>query len=380
MPSIKIGLIGGTGLGEALGAETGTRHAVDTPFGPPSDSIVETQWAGLPLFILSRHGPGHTLNPAAVNYRANVHALKQLGVTHVLASGAVGSLREEFRPRDLVVPDQIIDKTHKRPATFFDRAAVHVEFSEPFDPVLRRILVESATARVRAEPSAQDPAPSTNLFKVHDRGCYVCMEGPAFSTRAESLMHRLWGGDLIGMTAMPEARLAREAELPYALVALVTDYDCWRHKPPTGGAKVEPKADPHALLNEIIGNVRAATANAIALIRSAVERIAAHPDLVADCPASRALELAIWSDKSKVDRNEVDRLRVLWGKYFQSAPGSPDRQSPVVVESSGQPAAETTNGVATEGLAATEEEGGGDAGGDRGTARENSASAPESGT
>ena len=270
---LKIGLIGGTGLGQALADASsagGTRHEMDTPFGRPSDAIVETQWAGVPVLVLSRHGPGHLINPSQIPFRANLFALKQLGCTHILASGAVGSLREEFRPRDLVVPDQIIDKTTKRASTFYERAAVHVEFAEPFCPVLRQILLEAGkslevrgeslgdTAASAANPSTLNSNPS---FRVHDRGCYVCMEGPAFSTRAESIMHRLWGGDLIGMTAMPEAKLAKEAEISYALVALVTDYDCWRQKP-TGigeGASAAgsstPKPDPHELLKEIIGHL-----------------------------------------------------------------------------------------------------------------------------
>src|SRR5689334_10838217 len=144
---IKIGLIGGSGLGAAMAQQTeGIRHdALDTPFGKPSDAIVETSWHGLPVFFLNRHGPGHLLNPSAVPYRANIFALRQLGVTHIIASGAVGSLREEFKPRDLVIPDQIIDQTFRRPGTFFESAAVHVEFSEPFCPVLRRMIVEESS-------------------------------------------------------------------------------------------------------------------------------------------------------------------------------------------------------------------------------------------
>jgi 5'-methylthioadenosine phosphorylase len=315
MEPIKLGIIGGSGLGAALGAQTdGTRHVVETPFGSPSGEIVETVWNGLPLLFLSRHGPGHTLNPSQVPYRANIFALKQLGCTHVLASGAVGSLREEFAPRSIVIPDQIIDKT-RRPATFYEGAAVHVEFAEPFCPVLRQILLESA-------PDAAAP----DSYKVHNRGTYVAMEGPAFSTRAESLMHRLWGGDLIGMTCMPEAKLAREAELPYALVALVTDYDCWRvaATPKTPGAVDQggpaQKPDPAVLLKEIIGNLEAATGNAIALLKRAVERIAAQPERLADCPASTALKLAIWSDKGRIDPAEVSKLSPLWGRYFDAPP------------------------------------------------------------
>jgi 5'-methylthioadenosine phosphorylase len=304
MDGIRIGLIGGSGLGEAMLRQTqGTRHEVDTPFGRPSDAIIEATLAGLPVFFLSRHGPGHTLSPSKVPYRANIFALKQLGCTHVIASGAVGSLRDEFRPRDLVIPDQIIDKTHARPATFYERAAVHVEFSEPFCPILRQTLIDASST-------------DGDTHKVHPRGCYVCMEGPAFSTRAESLMHRLWGGDLIGMTALPEAKLAREAEMSYALVALVTDYDCWR-RPPQSQAEQSQQADPYVLLQEIIANLQAASDNAISLIRRAITGIAEDPRKVADAPARRALKLAIWSEKARISRDEVERLRPLWMKYFE---------------------------------------------------------------
>jgi 5'-methylthioadenosine phosphorylase len=292
---------------------SGTRHEIETPFGKPSDAIVETQWAGVPVLFLSRHGPGPLLNPSHVPYRANIFALKQLGCTHIIASGAVGSLRDEFKPRELVIPDQVIDKTHKRAATFFDQAAVHVEFAEPFCGVLRRILLEAGA-------SAEKPTglPDGKPLAVHGRGCYVAMEGPAFSTRAESLMHRLWGGDLIGMTAMPEAKLAREAEISYALIALVTDYDCWRQPStaPQSEAKAEP-ADAFALLKEIIANLQAASENAIVLMKRAVQLIAARREELAACPARHALKLAIWSDKARIPRDEVQRLSPLWMKYFQ---------------------------------------------------------------
>jgi 5'-methylthioadenosine phosphorylase len=300
MSEIRVGLIGGSGLGVALGAQTsGTRHEIDTPFGRPSDAIVETTWAGLPVLFLSRHGPGHTLNPSAVPYRANIFALKKLGCTHILASGAVGSLREEFKPRHLVIPDQVIDKTTRRPGTFFEKAAVHVELAEPFCPVLRRILLE-ASKQVEGEP-----------LTVHD------MEGPAFSTRAESLMHRLWGGDLIGMTAMPEARLAREAEIAYALVALVTDYDCWRQKPAASDVPGGPEADPFVLLKEIIANMEHATGQAIRLMRRTVELMAGKSAQELQSPAHQSLRLGVWSDKASIAREEIDRLAPLWGRYFQ---------------------------------------------------------------
>jgi 5'-methylthioadenosine phosphorylase len=300
-----IGLIGGSGLGEALAAnERGTPLFVETPFGKPSGPVIETSWAGLRVLVLQRHGPGHIHPPSRVPYRANIFALKQLGCTHILASGAVGSLRDEFRPRDLVIPSQIIDRTSRRENTFFENAAVHVEMAEPFCGVLRKLLIDAgATLNTPSDNPASPVA-------IHDHGCYVCMEGPSFSTRAESLMHRILGGDIIGMTAMPEARLAREAELPYALVALVTDYDSWR--PPAKDAK----PTKHQLLEEIISNLRAASANAVALMKSAVEQIAARPSVVDGCTATSALELGIWSDRGRIDAEEVDRLRPLWGKYF----------------------------------------------------------------
>ena len=315
MSEIKVGLIGGSGLGELLRSRTQGRGVeVETPFGPPSDAIVEMQWEALPVCFLSRHGPGHTLNPSQVPYRANIFALKKLGCTHIIASGAVGSLREEFKPRDLVIPEQIIDKTHKRSNTFYDGAAVHVEFAEPFCPVLRQMLIEEGTA-ARNEAS-QSSDPGTPSFAVHGRGCYVCMEGPAFSTRAESLMHRLWGGDLIGMTCMPEAKLAREAEMGYALIALVTDYDSWRR--PAGPKAEAPPEDASVLLKEIIANLQAASDNAVSLIQRVLRRIAANPQALAASPALDALKLAIWTDKSRIPKDQVELLAPLWMKYVRN--------------------------------------------------------------
>lgn len=344
MDELKVGIIGGSGMGEALLAQTeGTRHEIDTPFGPPSDAIIETEWSDVPVLFLSRHGRGHLLNPAQVPYRANIFALKQLGCTHVIATGAVGSLREEMKPRGLAVPDQIIDKTNQRPGTFYERAAVHVEFAEPFCPVLRQLLLEAARGRgedgglkmedgkaeVASLPSSILHPPSALPFDVHDRGCYVAMEGPGFSSRAESLMHRLWGGDLIGMTAMPEAKLAREAELSYALVALVTDYDCWRQKPATGAggaataktsdAKPAERVDPFLLLEEIIANLRAASENAVALIRRSIELMGARREELMSAASRQSLRLAIWSDKGQIAPEEIERLRPLWGRYFDGS-------------------------------------------------------------
>ncbi len=291
-----IGLIGGSGLADALlGEAAGREERVETPFGRPSAPVRIVEWNGLELAVLARHGVGHVLSPSQVPYRANIYALKQLGVTHVIASGAVGSLREEIRPRELVLADQVIDKTWRRTPTFFDEGlAAHVEFAHPYCGKLRERLL-SVADRVET--------------RVHERGTYVCMEGPAFSTIAESRLHRAWGADLIGMTTMPEAKLAREAEMCYALVALATDYDCWRPH--------EPGVEGMALLQEIIGHLKAATENAIALMRAAIQSIAQQP--MPPCNCQRALELAIWSDRSKLDPAVVKRYGPLLSRHFGGA-------------------------------------------------------------
>ena len=289
---VRIGIIGGTGLEEALGTESGEKLSPDTPFGPAASPITVTRWQGVDVAIVQRHGPGHVLNPSAVPYRANIFALKSLGVTHIIASGATGSLCEDIHPGDLVIADQVIDKTYKRANTFYDDAAVHVELAEPFCPVTQQWLLAAAK--------------KVEGITVHDRGTYVCMEGPAFSTRAESLLHRQWGGDLIGMTVMPEARLAREAETAYALVALPTDYDCWRPH--------DPDAAQQDVLGQILGNLKKATAAGIELIKAALSDVAILAQRPS--PAHNALQLAIWSDKSKIDPEQRKRLDVLWGRYF----------------------------------------------------------------
>ena len=286
-----VGVIGGTGLGEALGALGGGEiREVETPFGRPSGPITLTELGGVPVALLSRHGEGHVHNPSRVPYRANIFALKSLGVTHVLASGAVGSLREEIAPKHLVLPDQIIDKTFRRDGTFFDELAVHVELAAPFCTTLRSLLEKGATG-----------LPT----RVHKGGTYVCMEGPQFSTRAESEMHRSWGASLIGMTVMPEAKLAREAELCYALVALPTDYDCWRAHP--------THLDQAKVLEELISNVKTATQNALELIRRAIPLVGA---LEKPCACQSALALGIWSDRSRISAETRERLRPILGKYL----------------------------------------------------------------
>ncbi len=289
---MRIGIIGGSGLGDALGAETGQSVFPDTPFGKPSSPLTTTHWQGVEIVILQRHGLGHTLPPSLVPYRANLFAMKMLGITHLLASGATGSLREHIQPGQLVIPNQVIDRTTRRVGTFYDQAAVHVELADPFCPVMRQWLL-AAAAR-------------TPELAVHEQGTYVCMEGPAFSTRAESELHRQWGGDLIGMTAMPEAKLAREAEIAYAMISLPTDFDCWRAHDPSIG--------PQELLREIIGNLQHATAQSIKLLKAALRDVSLLENTPS--PAHDALKLAIWSDKSRLSKDEIERLRPLWGRYF----------------------------------------------------------------
>jgi 5'-methylthioadenosine phosphorylase len=290
----RIAIVGGTGLGQAFAKQAGGKEIqIETPYGLPSSPILLTQWEGVDLAFLSRHGPGHVYNPSIVPYRANIFALKKLGITHVLGSGATGSLREEIQPGHLVICDQVIDKTFRRPSTFFDEGIVaHVEFAQPFCKQMRELLIEAGRQVATV---------------VHDKGTYVCMEGPQFSTIAESRMHRGWGGDLIGMTCMPEAKLAREAEMCFALIALPTDYDCWRPH--------DPSLTAQALLSEIIGNLELATKNAIELLRLALPVLAGRLDEITCCAS--ALELAIWSDKSKVPAGVVGKLEPIIGKYFR---------------------------------------------------------------
>jgi 5'-methylthioadenosine phosphorylase len=280
-----LGIIGGTGMAEALGSlGAGEHHRVDTPFGPPSSPITVVEIGGAPVALLPRHGEGHRYPPGKVPYRANVFALKAVGVTHVIATSAAGSLREEIRPGELVVPDQIIDRTFRRAPTFFDDLAVHVEFAVPFCATLRKVLLATRSGS-----------------RVHDGGTYVCMEGPQFSTRAESDLHRAWGAQLIGMTLMPEAKLAREAELCYGAVSLVTDYDCWRPHPTELGAQ--------ELLEEIIGNLRATTGAALALIKAALP---AMQSLAATgCPCQESLERAIFTSGTQIHEETRKTLDVL---------------------------------------------------------------------
>jgi len=239
------------------------------------------------IAFLNRHGKGHKLSPSEVPYAANIFALKKIGVRAVISSGAVGSLRDKISPGDLVIVDQFIDKTFRRRSTFFTGfGAVHCEMAQPTCARLRSILCKTAK-KIK--------------IKTHSCGTYVCMEGPQFSTRAESLMHRIWDGDLIGMTAMPEAKLAREAQMCYAMVALVSDYDCW---------KAVNKSDKQMLLKEILSNLKTATDNCLNLIQAVPNSKSHLTDKT--CPCRKSLKLAVWTDESQIKPGEKNRLKVLF--------------------------------------------------------------------
>jgi len=290
--NVEIGIIGGSGLYDMADLVDREEVRLVTPFGEPSGPYLLGTLRGRRVAFLARHGAGHRLAPSELNYRANIYGMKMLGVNAIFSASAVGSLREEFKPLDIVVPDQFFDRTKARISTFFGQGLVaHVAFSHPVCGALASIVAESG-ARAGAT--------------MHRGGTYVCMEGPQFSTRAESELHRSWGASLIGMTAMPEAKLAREAEICYALVALPTDYDCWRPHPAS--------LDQAKLIEEILGNVKAATQNALELIRRAIPKIAEIADK--PCPCQSALALAIWSDKARIPAEAKERLRPILAKYL----------------------------------------------------------------
>jgi 5'-methylthioadenosine phosphorylase len=285
-----IGIIGGTGLGDALAERIvdAELHDVDTPFGKPSTAILIGRFGKRDIAFLSRHGKGHKLSPSEVPFAANIFALKKLGVPTLISSGAVGSLAEQIAPGNLVIVDQFIDKTFRRASSFFGGyGAVHCELSEPTCGRLREILI--------------DTAKSIDIT-THPKGTYVCMEGPQFSTRAESLMHKAWGGDLIGMTAMPEAKLAREAQICYALVALASDYDCWKPH--------ENSKNKQTLLKEILGNLQMATNNCLELIKAVLS--SEHKLIGEDCHCRKSLDLAVWTDPGWIEPVDKEKLNVLF--------------------------------------------------------------------
>ncbi len=279
-----VGIIGGSGLYHMDGVEDLEEIRVQTPFGDPSDAVLVGKLDGAPIAFLPRHGRGHRFAPHEINARANIWALKALGVKWVFSVSAAGSLRDNIAPGDMVVVDQFIDRTRARPSTFFEGGVVaHVGFGDPVCPVARGLLVKACAA------NADFP------YTWHDGGTYVCIDGPQFSTRAESEMHRQWGAAVVGMTNLPEARLAREAELAYASIAMATDYDCWH-----------PSHD-HVTVDAVVAVMKANVAKAQRVLRTAVR-------LTQDAPASaawNALEFAIMTAPGAIPAQTRGRLALL---------------------------------------------------------------------
>jgi 5'-methylthioadenosine phosphorylase len=287
MATPRIGIIGGSGLYELPGLTEVASVSVDTPYGPPSDELVTGRLGQAELVFLPRHGRGHRLLPSEVPYRANIWALKQLGCGWVISVSAVGSLREEIVPGHAVLVDQFIDRTRQRPQTFFgDGVVAHVAMGDPTCDTLRGYLGAACEAAG---------------VTVHPKGTYVCMEGPAFSTRAESEMYRAFGAQVVGMTNLPEAKLAREAELSYATLAFATDYDCWH-----------PGHDD-VTVDQVIAVLMANVDKARRILVHAVRAIAAHDG---PPPHHDALATAILTDLSTLDASARERLAPLLGKYL----------------------------------------------------------------
>lgn len=281
-----IGIIGGSGLYDIEGITQREEISVNTPFGEPSDKIASGMLSGRRVFFLPRHGKGHRILPSEVNHRANIYALRSLGVRFIISVTAVGSLRERYHPRDIVLPDQFYDRTSRREHhTFFGRGIVaHVSFAQPISEDLRKLLAQEA----RAEGCT-----------VHDGGTYVCIDGPAFSTRAESNANRQMGFDVVGMTNLPEAKLAREAEIALATLAMVTDYDCW---------KVEEEP---VTVEAVLGHVHANSAKAKEIVANVIPRI----PLKADWPEHRALENAIITDRKLWPSETTESLAAILGRF-----------------------------------------------------------------
>ena len=286
MSNVRIGIIGGSGLYEMEGLSNVREVEVDTPFGKPSDSIVLGNLVGEPVAFLPRHGRGHRINPTNIPVRANIYALKTLGVERLISISAVGSLKEELEPLHMVVPDQLIDRTRQRAGTFFDDGMViHIAFAEPFCPEMSSIIYQSA---------------KDSGAVAHLNGTCVVMEGPAFSTKAESFMYRSWGADIIGMTALPEAKIAREAEMCYAVLACVTDYDCWH------------ETEEAVTVEMVVANVIKNTNVAKDTIRKAIPRIPGERT----CFCATALKDAIITSRDRISPEVKDKLAPIIGKYL----------------------------------------------------------------
>lgn len=282
-----VGVIGGSGLYELEALTDIQEHSIQTTYGAPSDVVVSGMLHGARFLFLPRHGRGHRFPPHQINYRANILALKELGAQQIISVSAVGSMKEAIAPGDMVIVDQFIDRTRNRPSTFFEDIGVvaHVEFAEPVCGNLARALHHAAV-----EVGA----------RTHNGGTYVCIEGPQFSTRAESLLYRSWGVDVIGMTNLPEARLAREAELPYATLALATDYDCWHES--------EESVSVEAVLAVMRKNI--STAKAI------IVEVAKNLPDPAESPASTAMKHAILTARDRIDDEAKRKLGLVVGRYL----------------------------------------------------------------
>jgi 5'-methylthioadenosine phosphorylase len=288
MKKVKIGIIGGTGLYQMAGVQVTDSVSLDTPFGKPSDRIAIAKVGNTEAAFLPRHGVGHRFLPSEIPVKANIWALKSLGVERIISVSAVGSLKEEIRPRDIVIPSQIIDRTNGRPSSFFGKGmAGHISFADPFCPTLSGLLLETGVSQGH---------------RTHKTQTYVCMEGPAFSTRAESALYRSWGGGVIGMTALPEAKLAREAEICYAMIALSTDYDCWK------------EGEEAVTIEMVFENLKVAQSAASAVIREVVGKIPEERG----CPCATAARYAIATDKSLIPDSVKKELELLFGEYWKN--------------------------------------------------------------
>jgi 5'-methylthioadenosine phosphorylase len=282
----EIGIIGGSGLYSMPGFEAQEEAHIETPFGPPSDNYVVGTLSGRPVAFLARHGRGHRISPSELNFRANIYGMKRLGVERIISLSAVGSLKEEHRPLDFVIPDQFFDRTRGRVSTFFGEGLVaHISFADPICPELSEVAAGACR---------------TAGVNVKKGGIYLCMEGPAFSTKAESNVYRNWDMDVIGMTNLQEAKLAREAEICYVTIAMVTDYDCWH-----------PEHDA-VTVNDIIANLMQNAGNACKVVAAAV---AAMPAGRA-CKCGSALAHAIITDRALVPEATRTKLGILVEKYF----------------------------------------------------------------
>ena len=284
--NVPVGIIGGSGLYAMKGLNVVEERMVETPFGAPSDPFVIGEVDGIGVAFLSRHGRGHRFNPTEVNYRANIFAFKKLGAHTILSASAVGSMKEDYHPTDIVFPHQFIDRTRHRADTFFGNGIVgHVAFADPICAGVSLLMGEAARAAGA---------------RTHMGGVYVCMEGPQFSTRAESNLYRTWGVDVIGMTNLTEARLAREAEICYATMALVTDYDCWH-----------PEHDD-VNVDQILEYLRANAVMAQTILRNSILNAANRRR---DCACGNALQYAILTDHAAIPRNVKEQLAPIIGKY-----------------------------------------------------------------